>query len=206
MNTGRVGLNKAKIKVEIHKPDHTGKTRLLPNPNWHCNLVNTGQDTFKWETFLDLTLHRKKSLIERCMKMLWHKANSWGTGWQMYWEKHHKSVRSGIGSLCSWRCYLVVIAHEGTPGVLGPQEAVDQHGPAQREVEADVLLKVTAELVTGQVITEAEALTRNQLVHLLSDWAGKQRLKTLCTQTWIANILNVCGLIKRYSTYYSRQV
>lgn len=70
-------------------------------------------------------------------------------------------------------------------------------------MEADVLLKVTAELVAGQVITEAEALTRNQLVHLLSDWAGKQRLKTLCTQTWIANIFNVCGLIKTYSVAQS---
>lgn len=129
--------------------------------------------------------------------------NKWSTTWdfsgsdftqkkragrQMYWEKHHKSFRSAIGSLCSWRCYLVVIAHEGSPGVLGSQEAVDQHCPAEREVEADVLLKVTAKLVAGQVITEAEALTRNQLVHLLSDWAGKQRLKTVCIQTWIANI------------------
>ena len=78
-------------------------------------------------------------------------------------------------------CYLIVVAHEGSPGVLGPQEAVDQHGPAQREVEADVLLEVAAELVTGQVITEAEALTRDQFVHLLSDWAGQQRLQTLYT-------------------------
>lgn len=67
------------------------------------------------------------------------------------------------------RCYLVVVAHKSPSGVLGSQEAVNQHGPAQREVKADVLLKVTAELVAGQVITEAEALTGNQLVYLLSD-------------------------------------
>lgn len=50
-------------------------------------------------------------------------------------------------------------------------------------MEADVLLKVTAQFVTGQVITEAEALPRNQLVYLLSDRAGEQRLETLCTHT-----------------------
>lgn len=48
-------------------------------------------------------------------------------------------------------------------------------------MEADVFLEVTAELVTGQVITEAEALSRDKYIHLLSDRAGKQRLKTLCT-------------------------
>lgn len=82
-------------------------------------------------------------------------------------------------------CYLVIVAHEGPLGVLGPQEAVDQHGPAKREVEADVLLKVAAELVTGQVITEAEALTRNQLIYLLSDRVGQQRLQTLCSHTQV---------------------
>lgn len=50
-------------------------------------------------------------------------------------------------------------------------------------MEADVLLKVTAQFVTGEVITEAEALPRNQPVYLLSDWAGEKRLETLCTHT-----------------------
>lgn len=75
--------------------------------------------------------------------------------------------------------YLVAVAHEGPPRVLGPQEAVDQHGPAQREVEADVLLEVTAEFVTGQVVGQAEALPRNHLVHLVSEAGGQQRLQAL---------------------------
>lgn len=83
----------------------------------------------------------------------------------------------------SSRCYLVIVAHEGPPSVLGPQEAVDQHGPAHGEVEADVLLEVAAQPVTGQVIAEAKALPGNQLVYLLSDWGGQQRLQTICTHT-----------------------
>lgn len=77
------------------------------------------------------------------------------------------------------RSHLIIVAHEGSPGVLGTQEAVDQHGPTQREVEADVLLEVAAQLVTGQVVAEAETLPRDQLVHLLSDWVRQQRLQTL---------------------------
>lgn len=50
-------------------------------------------------------------------------------------------------------------------------------------METDVLLEVTAQLVTGQVIAEAEALSRNQFVYLFSDLAGQQRLQTLCTKT-----------------------
>lgn len=75
--------------------------------------------------------------------------------------------------------HLIVVPHEGSPSVFGTQEAVDQHGPAQGEVEADVLLKIAAQLVTGQVVAEAEALARDQLVHLLSDWMWQQRLQTL---------------------------
>lgn len=75
--------------------------------------------------------------------------------------------------------HLVAVAHESSPSVFRTQEAVDQHGPPQGEVEADVLLKIAAQLVTGQVVAEAEALPRHQLVHLLSDWMWQQRLQTL---------------------------
>lgn len=61
-------------------------------------------------------------------------------------------------------------------------------------MKADVLLEVTAKLVTSQVITEAEALTRNQLVDLLSDRAGQQRLQTIYMDTWRAKN-SVCDYI-----------
>lgn len=114
-----------------------------------------------------------KMVLARCDSLVWLR----------FKDIINRFFTSGRGGLCWWRSYLVVIAHESSPGVLGPQEAVDEHGPAQREVEADVLLEVTAQLVTGQVITEAETLPRNQFVYLLSDRAGQQRLKTLCTHT-----------------------
>lgn len=76
--------------------------------------------------------------------------------------------------------YLITVAHEGPPRVLGPQETVHQHGPAQREVKTDVFLKVATESVTSQVITEAEAVTGHQLVHLLPDFTGQERLQALC--------------------------
>lgn len=102
--------------------------------------------------------------------------------------REHKVPQVSIDTSVSvdggwWRTHLVVIAHEGSPGVLGPQEAVDQHGPTQREVKADVLLKVAAQLVTGQIVTETEAMPRNQLVHLLSDRVWQQRLQTLWRET-----------------------
>lgn len=75
--------------------------------------------------------------------------------------------------------YLVTIAHEGASSVLGPKEAVDQHGPPQGEVEANVLLEVAAELVAGQVVAEVEALAGHQLVYLLPDRGGQQGLHTL---------------------------
>ena len=78
--------------------------------------------------------------------------------------------------------YLVAVPHEGTPRVLGPQEAVDQHGPAHGEVEADVLLEVAAELVAGQVVAEAEALAGDQLIHLLPHRGRQQGLQTLWGQ------------------------
>lgn len=63
--------------------------------------------------------------------------------------------------------YLVIVAHEGTAGVLRAEEAIDQHGPAQGEVEANVLLEVAAQLVTVEVIAETEALSERHLIHLL---------------------------------------
>lgn len=72
--------------------------------------------------------------------------------------------------------YLVVVAHEGTAGVLRAEEAVDQHGPAQGEVEADVFLEVAAQLVTVEVIAETEALSRHHFIHLLLHRGGQQRL------------------------------
>lgn len=63
--------------------------------------------------------------------------------------------------------YLVAVAHESPASVLRAEETIDQHGPAQREVEADVLLEVAAQLVTVKVIAETEALSRHHLIHLL---------------------------------------
>jgi len=76
-------------------------------------------------------------------------------------------------------CYLVIVAHEGAACVFGTQEAVDQHGPPQGEVKADVFLEVTAEFVTVEVIAEGEALSWHNLVHLFSNANGQQRLQTL---------------------------
>lgn len=76
--------------------------------------------------------------------------------------------------------HLVAVSHERSPRVLWPQETVHQHGPAQRKVEADVLLEVTAELVTVQVVAEAEALPGDQHVHLVPDWGRQQGLHPIC--------------------------
>lgn len=46
-------------------------------------------------------------------------------------------------------------------------------------MEADILLKITTKLVTGQVICKVEVLTRNDLVGLLSDGIWQQRLQAL---------------------------
>lgn len=40
--------------------------------------------------------------------------------------------------------YLIIVTHQSTAGVLGAEEAVDQHGPAHWEMEANVLLEITA--------------------------------------------------------------
>lgn len=77
------------------------------------------------------------------------------------------------------RSHLVAVAHQGPAAIPGAQETVDQHGPAQREVEAHVLLEVAAQPVTGQVVAQAEDLARDQLGHLLPDQLGQQRLQTL---------------------------
>lgn len=76
-------------------------------------------------------------------------------------------------------CYLVIVAHEGAACVFGTQEAVDQHGPSQGEVKADVFLEVAAEFVTVEVIAEGEALSGHNLIHLLSNADGQQGLQTL---------------------------
>lgn len=77
------------------------------------------------------------------------------------------------------RQYLVVVAHKSTPGVLGTKEAIDQHGPAQGEVEADVLLKVAAQLITVEIIAETEALSGRHLIHLLLNGGGQQGLQAI---------------------------
>ncbi len=75
--------------------------------------------------------------------------------------------------------YLVIVAHESAACVFGTQEAVDQHGPAQGEVEADVFLEVAAEFVTVEVVAEGEALSGHHLIHLLSNPDGQQGLQAL---------------------------
>lgn len=62
---------------------------------------------------------------------------------------------------------LITVAHQGPAAVLGAQEPVHQHCPSKGEVELDVLLKVSAQLVTVQVIAEGEALARDQHVYLI---------------------------------------
>lgn len=76
-------------------------------------------------------------------------------------------------------CYLVIIAHEGAACVFGTQEAVDQHGPSQGEVKADVFLEVAAEFVTVEVVAEGEALSGHNFIHLLSNADRQQGLQTL---------------------------
>ncbi len=75
--------------------------------------------------------------------------------------------------------YLVIVAHESAACVFGTQEPVDQHGPAQGEVEADVFLEVAAEFVTVEVVAEGEALSGHHLIYLLSNPDGQQGLQAI---------------------------
>lgn len=81
----------------------------------------------------------------------------------------------GKGASC-----LITVAHQGPAAVLGAQEPVHQHGPSKGEVELDVLLKVSAQLVTVQVIAEGEALARDQHVYLTPHRHRKQGLQAIC--------------------------
>lgn len=46
-------------------------------------------------------------------------------------------------------------------------------------MEADVLLEVSAQLVTVEVIAETEALSGHHLIHLLLHWGGQQGLQAI---------------------------
>lgn len=75
---------------------------------------------------------------------------------------------------------LITVAHQGPAAVLGAQEPVHQHCPSKGEVELDVLLKVSAQLVTVQVIAEGEALARDQHVYLIPCRYRQKGLQAIC--------------------------
>lgn len=84
----------------------------------------------------------------------------------------------GEGASC-----LITVAHQGPAAVLGAQEPVHQHSPSKGEVELDVLLKVSAQLVTVQVIAEGEALARDQHVYLIPHRHRKKGLQAICRES-----------------------
>lgn len=77
---------------------------------------------------------------------------------------------------------LVVVAHQGPAAVLGAQEPVHQHGPPEREMELDVLLKVRTQLVTVQVVAEGEALPRDEHVYLTPHRRRQEGFQTICQE------------------------
>lgn len=77
---------------------------------------------------------------------------------------------------------LVIVAHQGPAAVLGAQEPVHQHGPPEREMELDVLLKVSTQLVTVEVVAEGEALPRDQHVHLTPHGRREEGLQAVCQE------------------------
>lgn len=77
---------------------------------------------------------------------------------------------------------LITVAHQSPAAVLGTQEPVHQHCPSKGEVELDVLLKVSAQLVTVQVIAEGEALARDQHVYLISRRHRQKGLQAICQE------------------------
>lgn len=77
---------------------------------------------------------------------------------------------------------LVVVAHQGPAAVLRAQEPIHQHGPPERKMELDVLLKVSTQLVTVQVIAEGEALPRDQHVHLTPYSCRKEGFQAICQE------------------------
>lgn len=77
---------------------------------------------------------------------------------------------------------LVVVAHQGPAAVLGTQEAIHQHGPPEREMELDVFLKVSTQLVTVEVVAEGEALPRDQHVDLTPQRHRKEGFQAVCQE------------------------
>lgn len=75
---------------------------------------------------------------------------------------------------------LVIVAHQGPAAVLGAQEPVHQHGPPERKMELNVLLEVSTQLVTVEVIAEGEALPRDQHVYLTPQRHRKERFQAVC--------------------------
>lgn len=84
------------------------------------------------------------------------------------------------GALRKAASCLITVAHQSPAAVLGTQEPVHQHCPSKGEVELDVLLKVSAQLVTVQVIAEGEALARDQHVYLISRRHRQKGLQAIC--------------------------
>lgn len=70
----------------------------------------------------------------------------------------------------------------GPAAVLGAQEPVHQHGPPEREMELDVLLKVRTQLVTVQVVAEGEALPRDEHVYLTPHRRRQEGFQTICQE------------------------
>lgn len=77
---------------------------------------------------------------------------------------------------------LVIVAHQGPAAVLGAQEPIHQHGPPKGKMELDVLLKVSTQLVTVQVIAEGEALPGDQHVYLTPHRHRKEGFQTICQE------------------------
>lgn len=77
---------------------------------------------------------------------------------------------------------LVVVAHQGSAAILGAQEPIDEHGPPKRKMELNVLLKVSTQLVTVQVVAKGEALPRDQHVHLTPHRRRKEGFQAVCQE------------------------
>lgn len=61
---------------------------------------------------------------------------------------------------------VLIHQHEGALGVGWAEEAADQGSPAKRELKLDVLLEISTERRTVQVVAEVKFSGRNQHVDL----------------------------------------